>query len=430
MFILLPLAYAALGIFIINKWQYFNAHGLSKLFVNLVFGLKILAGTALVVIYTYYYPNRAQADVFKYFDDGRVLYSALQDNPVDYFKMLFGVGNDSPHFAQYYSQMNNWYRVYDSNLYNDSHTIIRFNAFVMLFSFGHIGVHTVVMCFLALVGLMGIYKVFAPQLPSSRRALAAAVFLLPSVVFWGSGVLKEGLLFFAIGIGLYALHNLLSSNAKWYYYLWFVCSLVLLFLCKMYVLIALLPSLMGLIWVLKTNGNKAWLKYAAVAGLCTLLAVNNKRVMPKNDFLETLSEKQRDFISLADSVKSGSIIKINRLEPTFVSFAENAPAAFFNTLLRPFIWEAKKPLEILAALENILIACILLYGLIYANYRGFNKPYLPFCLLFVVVLFVLSGIATPVVGALVRYKTPALPFLVIAVLLALKSNHPLEKWVG
>jgi hypothetical protein len=46
------------------------------------------------------------------------------------------------------------------------------------------------------------------------------------------------------------------------------------------------------------------------------------------------------------------------------------------------------------------------------------------------VLFVLSGIATPVVGALVRYKVPALPFLVIALLLVVKDNaFPKNQWV-
>jgi hypothetical protein len=59
-----------------------------------------------------------------------------------------------------------------------------------------------------------------------------------------------------------------------------------------------------------------------------------------------------------------------------------------------------------------------------------RQPLVPFCITFVVVLFVLSGIATPVVGALVRYKVPALPFLVIALLLVVKDNaFPKNQWV-
>jgi len=74
--------------------------------------------------------------------------------------MLLGIGNDSPYFDAYYKEMNNWYRVFESNIYNDSHTIIRFNAAMRLFSFGYFNVHTVFMCFLSFTGLVALYRFF------------------------------------------------------------------------------------------------------------------------------------------------------------------------------------------------------------------------------------------------------------------------------
>lgn len=422
MFILLPAAYAAIGIFLIGKLSFFKIAGLSTRFLQGVFLLKILAGTALVAIYTYYYTNRSTADVYKYFDDGQVMFNAIKHSPVDYFKMLFGIGNDTPHFATYYNQMNNWYRVYESNLYNDSHTIIRFNAFVMLFSGGYIGVHTVVMCFLSLIGLTALYKVFSPQFKGREMLLAVAVFLIPSVVFWGSGVLKEGLLFFAIGVAIYNLQLLLNKERSLWSIAYVVAALALIFICKMYVLIALLPGIVAHIWASRTGNKRIYLKYIAVLSICTIAAVNIKVVLPKDDFLETLSEKQRDFMGLAQSMHSGSIIHINKLEPTFKSFAMNAPEAFFNTLLRPFIWEAKSPFEIAAALENLALLVLIIFALIKLDREKLKHPLVPFCLSFIVILFVLSGIATPVVGALVRYKTPALLFLVIVLLMVSKKG--------
>jgi len=89
----------------------------------------ILFGVALWWIYTYYYPDRSTADIFKYFDDSKVMYDALWKHPADYFKMLFAIGNDNAYFdSNYYSHMNYWYREFDNKIYNDSHTIIRFNA--------------------------------------------------------------------------------------------------------------------------------------------------------------------------------------------------------------------------------------------------------------------------------------------------------------
>lgn len=420
LFIILPAAYAALGVYLIHRLGFFKLPGLSTRFLQAVFLLKILAGTALVAIYTYYYTDRTTADVYKYFDDGQVMFSAIKTSPGDYFRMLFGINNDTPHFAQYYSQMNNWYRVYESNLYNDSHTIIRFNAFVMLFSGGYIGVHTVVMCFLALVGLTALYKLFALYFVGREKLLAVAIFLIPSVVFWGSGVLKEGLLFFAIGIGLYNLEKLLSGNKTLMRLIVVLFAFALIFICKMYVLIALFPGIIGYVWIKLTSTKYIYLKYFTVIAVCTIAAVNIKLVLPKDDFLETLSEKQRDFISLADSMNTGSVIHINRLEPTFKSFVLNAPEAFFNTLCRPFIWEAKSPFEIAAAIENLFLLLLIIYAIVKLDRQKLFHPLVPFCFTFVLVLFVLSGIATPVVGALVRYKTPGLPFLVVMVLLVSK----------
>ena len=424
MFIILPAAYAAIGLLLIGRLSFFDVAGLSRRFLQLVFLLKILAGTALVAIYTYYYKDRTTADVFKYFDDGQVLFNAIKHSPADYFKMLFGINNDTPHFAQYYNQMNNWYRVYESNLYNDSHTIIRFNALVMLLSGGYIGVHTVVMCFLALVGLTALYKTFAPAFADRNAMLAVAVFLIPSVLFWGSGVLKEGLLFFAIGLACYNLNNLLNGQRQWYRWMVFFAALALMFICKMYVLIALLPGIMAHTWIKLTSTKYIYLKYIMVITVCTIAAVNIKVVLPKDDFLETLAEKQRDFMGLAQSMNSGSIIHINKLEPTFKSFVLNAPEAFVNTLCRPFIWESQSAFEWMAAIENMLIIALIIFALIKLDRQKLTNVWVPFCLTFVLVLFVLSGIATPVVGALVRYKTPALPFLVIMLLIISKIKMP------
>jgi len=50
-----------------------------------------------------------------------------------------------------------------------------------------------------------------------------------------------------------------------------------------------------------------------------------------------------------------------------------------------------------------------------------------FCAGFVLILFILTGIATPVMGAIVRYKVPALPFLLIVFLLIIDKDKLLKK---
>ncbi|MCC6690138.1 MAG: hypothetical protein IT235_01270, partial [Bacteroidia bacterium] len=153
--------------------------------------MKIAAGTCMWYIYAYHYSDRSTADIFKYFDDSKVLFDALFTSPPDFFKMLFGISNNTSHFAQYYDQMNNWYNKYNSNLYNDSHSIIRINAFMRLFSIGCYHVHTVFISFMTLCGLAGTYHFFNDGLKDKPRVLAIILFLITSVLFWTSGVVKE-----------------------------------------------------------------------------------------------------------------------------------------------------------------------------------------------------------------------------------------------
>ena len=104
----LATGYAAVILFAIHKLAFFRAPGLSPRVVSAAFLLKVLAGTGLWYIYTYVHVDRATADLYRYFDDGNIMFSALPDHPADYVRMLTGIGNDQPHFdTRYYLVMNN-----------------------------------------------------------------------------------------------------------------------------------------------------------------------------------------------------------------------------------------------------------------------------------------------------------------------------------
>ena len=52
--------------------------------------------------------------------------------------------------------------------------------------------------------------------------------------------------------------------------------------------------------------------------------------------------------------------------------------------------------------------------------------YVLFCLSFVAIQYLIIGETTPVLGAIARYKVPALPFLLIAFLFILDKNNKLD----
>ncbi|OFY83880.1 MAG: hypothetical protein A3F72_07730 [Bacteroidetes bacterium RIFCSPLOWO2_12_FULL_35_15] len=414
--------------------KFFEVEGVSKRLLSGIFILKIFFGLLLWAIYTFYYTDRSTADIYKYFDDSKVLSDILKTNPTHYFKILFGIGNNAPEFETYYAQMHFWARKIDSNIYNDSHTIIRFNSLVRFFSFGYYNVHTVFICFLSLLGLTGIYKTFVVYLQDKKTELLIAVFLLPSVLFWGSGVLKEGLIFFALGLLIYHFNKLFSLRSI------FICLGValLLALSKFYVWLAIVPGLLFILWINKTSSSKIILKFTLVILMFGTIGLNIDRFTSIQNPLVTLSQKQIEFNQLAsgqltDANKNPiaiakSAIKIRTLEPTLYSFVRNSPEALINTTLRPYIWELKSPLMIMAGLENLLILGFILLCILFIKpLAEIRWEYVLFCISFVMIQFLIIGETTPIIGAIARYKVPALPFLLIAFLFMLDKNKLIKR---
>jgi hypothetical protein len=417
---------------IIKRWKFFTSTNLSPRFLQITLGLKFAAGCLLFVIYTNHYPDRSEADIFKYFDDSEVLYSSLWERPTDFVKMMVGWNNDAPYFYDaYYIEMNNWDRAYDSNVYNDSHTIIRFNALVRVFSFGIFHIHTLFFCFISLVGLTGLYKVFIRYFTQLKSTFTILLFYAPSVFLWTSGVLKESILIFALGILMYVLHKAAYHKTK---PKWIVAAFVtLLFLSyiKFYVLIAFVPAIACYMLVAKTKW-KSIIVYPAVLLTFGLLALNAKHIPPHIDMVKILERKQQDFKRLAEWQNAGSEFELTDIDQSIMGIIKVIPEGLLNCFVRPLPHNAKSVLYYPAILENLLVLLllsILIYTSIKKNISPSNaeaKNFILLCFVFTLLLFTIIGITTPVAGALVRYKVPALPFLLGGMLLLLQNNRFLQ----
>ena len=138
-------------LFIIEKWSLFQFNTINRKWFQIIFILKIMAGFGLYWIYTKHYTVRSEADIFKYFDDSKVMYEAFFDSKKHFFQMLFGVNCEGQEFRElYYDNMTNWYKTYDSIVFNNNRTMIRINAILHLISFGSYHIHSIVMCFFPL----------------------------------------------------------------------------------------------------------------------------------------------------------------------------------------------------------------------------------------------------------------------------------------
>lgn len=414
----------ALFSFLVLKLRFFKLPGIKRKYVLLALYLKIIAGFGLTFLYTNYYTERSEADVFKYFDDSKIMHEALKEKPADYFQMLLGINNDNSYFDEnYYTKMNHWYREYETVTYNDSHTIIRVNAFFRMFSFGFFQVHNLFMIFLAFLGLVALFRVFHTYFKGRPYELYFAVFLIPSLLFWSSGALKESILIFGLGLFLYAIQQLIFIGFSIIRLLAAILGGVLLFYTKMYVLAVFIPVLAANLWVIFSNNKRALLKYSLTLFFFIDIVVVLGYFFPEYNIFSLLVGKQHDFIGLALHEQAGSFIKPFELQANFASFAVFAPLALINTLFRPFFGDISSPLLILPLLENIVLILMIILAIVFPLKGRKNNRIIYFCFFFSLLLFILLGLTTPVLGALVRYRIPGLPFFVIGLLMLIDTKR-------
>ncbi|MCB0756656.1 MAG: hypothetical protein KDB98_13730, partial [Flavobacteriales bacterium] len=86
------------------------------------------------------------------------------------------------------------------------------------------------------------------------------------------------------------------------------------------------------------------------------------------------------------------------------------------------------PFMLLSGIENIIVILLLLAMVSYFDRTALSNPVFWIAVSFAFSILVLTGLVTPVVGAIVRYKVPALPFFACA-LLALTDTASAEQFL-
>jgi hypothetical protein len=118
---------------------------------------------------------------------------------------------------------------------------------------------------------------------------------------------------------------------------------------------------------------------------------------------------------------AGSTIHISRLDPTVFSLIKTAPFALYNSLCKPSLFSSKSFLEKFSAVENALVILFLIIC-VWFKKQTYNRNLFAMCLFICLVILLLIGYTTPVAGAIVRYKVPIMPFLLMCGLLLVDTE--------
>ncbi len=367
----------------------------------------------LTWVYTYYYTDPSKADIYRYFNDSKIISHLLFSHPIDWLKIMMGVGTyDVSTFGHLQNTQYFSHPVADAITNNT--LLIRFISLLNYFSFYNIYINTLLLNFITFISLVLLFKVLVPYFAAFPQMLCWPLFLIPSVVFWSSGLLKESVFFIGISLFIFAsLHckRLLKS------FVIVLLSIAIIGFTKIYVAGILLFCSGFLL-----GGSKLNLSTKAVFALTvTLYAVVIVLVwqFAGGYIFHTLMDKRNEFISLAAMEHSGSILETKLVTDDCVSIAALLPSAFYNSVLRPCLWDSGPVLQRLFALENSLfiVSQIILLVFFFRLPKG-NAIWLAlFCFLFGMLNYAAIGLTVPVLGAIVHYRIIAMPFLAISVLL-------------
>lgn len=417
--IALTLFYLALFNFLIYRFRWLQLSHFKPWVSLALFNAKFLAGIVLWAVYTFYYTDTANSDIHKFYNDAVMLRNVANE---DFVKLM--VGKEDEGTAYYTASMKNWERNFDEAPINENRTIIRLNAALMFLSFRTYFVHILFMCFMSFVGWSLLFNgVFSNLQNKANALLALPALFLPSVLFWTSGVMKEPVLILGLGIFVY---GLVSSPAIRAVVLVALGSILIL-ASKFYVLACAIPAVTAYLLSKHFNSNVTSAVYMAVYGILLLTAFNIQWVVPQFNPVKMLANKQMHAVKEAIYFNAGSRIEIPVVTESPLSVITATPNGIWNSLARPYIWEAKNPMMLLSAAEvivvwAIIIACLSQLQLNLVKHQANNMLLL---LLFALTYMALIGISTPVLGNLVRYKAPLLPLVLFAfVLVANWRNAP------
>lgn len=427
--LLLLIGFTILFSFIIWKWKWFHDPAIPKYLFVFLFIIKAFAGVFAGGLYLKQYEG---GDAYALFQGSWVITGSFYEDPRDFFLMTTGIGDDIE-FIEKYGDILGWYN--EDIIYNDSRTIIRFNAFFGLISFGQYFVHIIFFSFLSMIGLTGIFKSIRMLSKENPYLVLSAVFLIPGVIFWLSLASKESILIFAMGMLFYFCIKLLTGHLSLLNIMGMFLSGFLFIHIKAYLLVLITPALIAFTWTYATGNRYALLKYAVVYLAVLLLFFNVKNLTGNFDPVQIIFMKRMNFEAFADAFPKDmrSYIEVPSFTGDWQSMLKTAPGAMATVFIRPYLWESDSLLITFAAIENVIILICLAIGIIYINPESVlkNQNLLLFCLFFTISVFILIGLTTPVLGAMVRYKAPVLPFVcLIPVLLSGGDRSPFREKAG
>jgi hypothetical protein len=433
-FILLPLYLAIIYAFAYpsRNGLYSLKHPLRKYYIPAL-SVRILGAIGLGLVYQYYYGYGG--DTGSYFYNSKLIVEYFHKDPNTFFDLVFKPVLSTLEVRRNIAWNDDVFGFSEANYFP-----IRVLAILQLFTFGTYLPCAVFFAVLAFSGTWKLYLAFVNMFPALYKQFAIAILFMPSVFFWGSGILKDSIAMAALCWLFYCSYALfILGHGKIKNSIIIIVSLFAIIVIKAYIAMAFIPGL--LIWIFLTYKNRIKsqaLQTVALPFLVLVIAFGSYlsyNSIAAQDARFSTDRIQKQAVVVNTVIKdAGSSINIGvtaGMGPA--QLLAIAPLAITTAIFRPFLFEVNNVLMLLSAIEGSYI--IYLFGSVIFK-TGITKsfriimgtPLLIFSLIFTLVFAYAVGFSTSNFGTLVRYKIPFIPFFMCSLFIIIyKGKMKREK---
>lgn len=383
--------------------------------------IKVFGGVSVAVIYHYYYGG---GDTVNYFHSSVAMINLASEHFGNFISLLGG--NLSSENISKFSGTTG-YSLYLRD--EQAFTVVRISTIFVFFGAKMFLPASALVSWFTFSGLWKLYLIFTKAYPHLVRQLAFPILMMPSVVFWGSGILKDSFCLTALAWIIYAAYRLFTADRFHlkYYFIFALFSYILIAI-KPYIFLSASAGLFVWItfeWIGKIQSQFLRLIsfpfiFMLIIGVAVLFSSRITNAIgghysSMDVMIERAAVVQED---LTRDYYGGNSFDIGSFEPTLAGIAKKIPAAISAGLFRPFLWESKSILMLMSGVENLAvllltIGVLLRVGPFFFFRKMIEKPYiLVFSVTFSLIFAFAVGLTTANFGALVRYKIPLTPFFV------------------
>ncbi len=387
--------------------------------------LKVFGGLSLAVVYAFYYGG---GDTINYWNDAGYLGDLFFVHTSCAFDILFG-NLSIPNYYCWDFGVRPMYYLKDPQ----SFTVARLVAFPYLLTIKAFFGCTILVSWIAFGGVWRLYTVFVEEYPRLKKEMAVCILFIPSVLFWGSGILKDTFTFSAVCWMTYAVYKLLIKRTDFAWsLLYLVVSSWILLTIKPYIFVALLPG--TFLWaffkqIISVDNIIVRVLIAPIVLMIGAVGVSFVFSQASDSLgaygsVDTMLNKavvtQSD---LKQEYYGGQTFDIGSFDASIGGILSKAPIAIYSGLFRPMIWEAGSIFMLVTAIENTIILLFFLFMVLKVGpikyFTGtLAEPMSMFGFVFSIFFAFSVGLTTANFGALVRYKIPAMPFFLASIYIA------------